>query len=203
MNDSFFRLPKEKQNAIMNAGFRVFSQHSYKNSPMSEIAAEADISKSLLFYYFKNKKELYIFLCKKAAEITQQEMIKQNTYEQSDFFDIFLSGLKVKVGLMKRYPDLSLFQLKAFYEKDESLRSELSKLIGEYSGYEKQAKQLKLDKEMFAEGLDLEMMYTDMYLASEGYLWEKLQSGRIDPQRMEKDFVRMIAFWRSVYSRKK
>ena len=203
MNDSFFRLPKEKQNAIMNAGFRVFSQHSYKNSPMSEIAAEADISKSLLFYYFKNKKELYIFLCKKAAEITQQEMIKQNTYEQSDFFDIFLSGLKVKGGLMKRYPDLSLFQLKAFYEKDESLRSELSKLIGEYSGYEKQAKQLKLDKEMFAEGLDLEMMYTDMYLASEGYLWEKLQSGRIDPQRMEKDFVRMIAFWRSVYSRKK
>ena len=187
----------------MNAGFRVFSQHSYKNSPMSEIAAEADISKSLLFYYFKNKKELYIFLCKKAAELTQQEMIKQNTYEQSDFFDIFLSGLKVKVGLMKRYPDLSLFQLKAFYEKDESLRSELSKLIGEYSGYEKQAKQLKLDKEMFAEGLDLEMMYTDMYLASEGYLWEKLQSGRIDPQRMEKDFVRMIAFWRSVYSRKK
>ena len=202
MNESFFLLPKEKQNAIINAGFRVFSQHSYKNSPVSEIAAEAGISKSLLFYYFKNKKELYLFLCKTGAELTQQEMIKQNTYEHSDFFDIFLSGLKVKVGLMKSYPDLSLFQLKAYYEKDESLRPELNKLIGEYSGYETQAKQLRLDKAQFADGLDLEMMYTDMYLASEGYLWEKLQSGSIDPDKMEKDFVRMIEFWRSVYSKR-
>ena len=155
-----------------------------------------------MFYYFKNKKELYLFLCKTGAELTQQEMIKQNTYEHSDFFDIFLSGLKVKVGLMKSYPDLSLFQLKAYYEKDESLRPELNKLIGEYSGYETQAKQLRLDKAQFADGLDLEMMYTDMYLASEGYLWEKLQSGSIDPDKMEKDFVRMIEFWRSVYSKK-
>lgn len=202
MNESFFQLPEDKRNAIINAGFRVFSQHSYKNSPMSEIATEAGISKSLLFYYFKNKKELYLYLCKTGAELTQQEMIKQKVYEQSDFFDIFLGGLKVKVGLMKRFPDLSLFQLKAYYEKDESLRRELNKLIGEYSGYEKQAKQLKLDKEKFVEGLDLEMMYTDMYLASEGYLWEKLQSGRIDPDRMEKDFVKMIEFWRGIYSAK-
>ena len=202
MNDSFFQLPESKRSAIINAGFRVFSQHSYKNSPMSVIAAEADISKSLLFYYFKNKKELYLFLCRTATELTQQEMIRQRSYENDDFFDIFLSGLKVKVRLMKRYPELSLFQLKAYYEKDEALRPELNKLIGEYSSYEKQAKMLKLDKEQFADGLDLEMMYTDMFLASEGYLWEKLQSGKIDPDRMERDFVRMIKFWRGVYAKK-
>lgn len=62
MNDKFFSLPEEKQQAIINAGHRVFSQNTYKNSPMSEIAAAADISKSLLFHYFKNKKELYLFL---------------------------------------------------------------------------------------------------------------------------------------------
>ena len=53
MNDKFFSLPEEKQLAIINAGYRVFSQNSYKKSPMSEIAAEAGISKSLLFHYFK------------------------------------------------------------------------------------------------------------------------------------------------------
>jgi hypothetical protein len=45
-------------------------------------------------------------------------------------------------------------------------------------------------------------MYKDMYYASEGYLWEKLQSNDIDPDRMEKDFVRMIGFWQKLYSRK-
>ena len=58
MNEKFFALPEEKQQAIINAGYRVFSRNSYKNSPMSEIAEAAGISKSLLFYYFHNKKEL-------------------------------------------------------------------------------------------------------------------------------------------------
>ena len=55
---SFLSLPEEKQQAILNAGYRVFSQNSYKNSPMSVIAGAAGISKSLLFHYFHNKKEL-------------------------------------------------------------------------------------------------------------------------------------------------
>lgn len=203
MNERFYALPEDKRNSIISAGFRVFSQYSYKNSPMSEIAAEAGISKSLLFYYFKNKKELYLFLCGYSAELTEQEMIRQKCYEREDFFDIFLSGLKVKVQLMRQYPDLSLFQLKAYYEKDKSLRPEIDQLIGQYSGYENQSEMLKLDKEQFVEGLDLEMMYTDMFLASQGYLWKKLQSDTIDPDQMEKDFIRMIEFWRGLYSRKK
>ena len=70
MNEKFFSLPEEKQQAIINAGFRVFSQNTYKKSPVSEIAAEAGISKSLLFYYFRNKKELYLFLWEKCAQVT-------------------------------------------------------------------------------------------------------------------------------------
>lgn len=203
MNERFYALPEDKRKSIISAGFRVFSQYSYKNSPMSEIAAEAGISKSLLFYYFKNKKELYLFICKYSTELTEQEIIRQKCYEKEDFFDIFLSGLKVKVQLMRQYPDLSLFQLKAYYEKDKSLRPEIDQLIGQYSGYENQSEMLKLDKEKFIEGLDLEMMYTDMFLASQGYLWEKMQSETIDPDQMERDFIRMIDFWRGLYSRRK
>lgn len=203
MNERFYALPEDKRKSIISAGFRVFSQYSYKNSPMSEIAAEAGISKSLLFYYFKNKKELYLFICKYSTELTEQEIIRQKCYEKEDFFDIFLSGLKVKVQLMRQYPDLSLFQLKAYYEKDKSLRPEIDQLIGQYSGYENQSEMLKLDKEKFIEGLDLEMMYTDMFLASQGYLWKKMQSETIDPDQMERDFIRMIEFWRGLYSRRK
>ena len=97
----------------------------------------------------------------------------------------------------------SLFQLKAYYEKDKFLRPEINQLIGNDSGFDNQSEILKLNKEQFIEGIDLEMMYTDMFLASQGYLWEKLQSDTIDPNQMEKDFIRMIEFWRSLYSRRK
>ena len=43
MNEKFFALPEEKQRAILNAGYRVFANNSYKKSPMSEIASEAGI----------------------------------------------------------------------------------------------------------------------------------------------------------------
>ena len=33
MNEKFFYLPEEKQQAIINAGYRVFSQNSYKKAP--------------------------------------------------------------------------------------------------------------------------------------------------------------------------
>lgn len=43
MNEKFFSLPEEKRQAIVNAGYRVFSRNSYKKSPMSEIAGAAGI----------------------------------------------------------------------------------------------------------------------------------------------------------------
>ena len=51
MNEKFYSLPKEKQQAIINAGYRIFSQNSYKKSPMQKVADAAGISKSLLFDY--------------------------------------------------------------------------------------------------------------------------------------------------------
>lgn len=58
MNEKFFALPIQKQEAILNAGFCVFSQNSYKKSPTSEIADAAGISKSLLFHYFSFEKQI-------------------------------------------------------------------------------------------------------------------------------------------------
>ena len=58
MNKKFFALPIQKQEAILNAGFCVFSQNSYKKSPTSEIADAAGISKSLLFHYYGHLKDI-------------------------------------------------------------------------------------------------------------------------------------------------
>ena len=55
MNDKFYALSEEKQSRILNAAYKVFAMNQYKKAPTSEIAAEAGISKSLLFHYFHNK----------------------------------------------------------------------------------------------------------------------------------------------------
>ena len=122
MNEKFYSLPEAKQQAIINAGFRVFSQNSYKKAPMREIADYAGISKSLLFHYFYNKKELYLFLWDYAARLTISYLTKYKCYEPDDLFEMMERGMKAKFKLMEKYPSLASFAIKAFYEKDSGKR---------------------------------------------------------------------------------
>lgn len=202
MNDKFFSLPEEKQLAIINVGYRVFSQNTYKKSPVSEIADAAGISKSLLFYYFRNKRELYLFLIKTAADTTYQYLQDFGCGKSEDFFENMHRGLKAKVALMKKYPDLTLFTLKAYYETDPDICGDIQKIIGRIASFDANSKYLNIDPNQFVEGLDLRMMYMDMYLASEGYLWEKSHQGKFDADKAEQDFERLIYFWKKIYLRK-
>lgn len=202
MNEKFFALPLEKQQTIINAGFRVFSENSYKNSPMSEIASEAGISKSLLFHYFHNKLELYLFLWEKCAETTITFLTKYGCYEQIDLFETMERGLQAKLEILSMYPNMGAFTIKAFYEKDPIIHEAIQKSYQKYFNIEAARTLKNLDSNQFKEGLDIQMMYRDMYWASEGYLWEFIQKGNLDVEQMEKDFKKLIQFWKSVYLRK-
>ena len=202
MNEKFYSLPAEKQRAILNAGYRVFSQNSYKNSPMSEIAAEAGISKSLLFHYFRNKKELYLFLWDKCAETTIEYLTKYGCYEQRELFESMERGMHAKMEIIRQYPDMANFTIKAFYEKDPEVCADVQESYRRYFNFKADKTRLNLDPEQFIPDLDIPMMYREMYWASEGYLWEMVQRGDVDIEQVEKDFIRLMAFWKSVYLRK-
>ena len=202
MNEKFFALPKEKQQAIINAGYKVFSKNSYKKSPVSEIADAAGISKSLLFHYFRNKLELYIFLWDKCAEITLEYLTEFNCYEQKDLFESMYRGMQAKLRLMKEYPDMGSFVLKAFYEKEPEVCSAIQESYKKYFNLKANRTLINLDPEQFIPGLDIKMMYKDMYWACEGYLWETTQRGEFDVEKLEKDFIQIIEFWKSIYLRK-
>lgn len=202
MNEKFFSLPMEKQQAIINAGYRVFSQNSYKNSPMSEIAESAGISKSLLFHYFHNKKEFYLFLWDKCAETTIEFLTKYDCYSQRELFESMERGMRAKMEIIRLYPDIGNFVIKAFYEKDTEISAAIQESYHRYFNLKADKTRLNLDPEQFIPGLDISMMYHDMYWASEGYLWEMVQRDHIDIDQMEKDFNRLMEFWKSIYLRK-
>lgn len=202
MNQKFFSLSPEKQRTIICAGYRVFSQNAYKNSPMSEIAAQAGISKSLLFHYFRNKKELYLYLWDEAARLTIRVLTEYGCYGQKDLFASMERGMRAKIELIRRYPDMAGFTIRAFYEKDPEICAAIQASYHRYFNLKADQDRLDLDPAQFVPGLDIPMMYREMYWASEGYLWEMVQRGDVDMERMEQDFTRLMAFWKSVYLRK-
>lgn len=203
MNEKFYALPEEKQKRIINAGFRVFSRNSYKKSPMQEIAGCAGISKALLFHYFRNKKELYLFLWDKAADITMEYLTAYGCYEPGDLFAMMERGMRAKIRVMESYPDMTSFAIKAFYETEGEIREEIQKSYQEHFDRKAVDALAQINPDDFIPGLDLAMMYREMFLASEGYLWEIQQRGEIfNAEKLEKDFYDMLAFWKNIYLRK-
>ncbi len=202
MNERFFALPEEKQQAIINAGYRVFSRNSYKNSPMSEIAEAAGISKSLLFHYFHNKKELYLFLWEKCARITIEFLTRYDCYSQGELFESMELGMRAKMEIIRLYPDMGNFTIKAFYETDPEINAAVQESYHRHFNWKADRARVNFNPEQFIPGLDIQMMYREMYWASEGYLWEMVQRGDVDVEQMEKDFKRLMEFWKSVYLRK-
>ena len=43
------------------------------------------------------------------------------------------------------------------------------------------------------------MMLKEMYWATEGYLWEKVQSGTMEVESLEQEFHKMMDFWKVLY----
>ena len=64
----FESLPEERREAIVSAAVETFGKNDYKNASTETIARRAGISKGLLFFYFKNKKELYLYLMEHLME---------------------------------------------------------------------------------------------------------------------------------------
>ena len=59
---TFFNLPEEKRNKIINISLLEFAQHSYRAASVSRIVEKAGIAKGSMYQYFKNKKGLYLYL---------------------------------------------------------------------------------------------------------------------------------------------
>ena len=98
---------------------------------------------------------------------------------------------------------MASFAIRAFYEDDEQIAAAIQESYRKYFDIKAADSLARLDPEQFIPGLDLKEMYHEMYLASEGYLWEALrQGGSLDVEKLEKDFERMLAFWKHVYLRK-
>lgn len=87
MTDSFRALPEEKKERVFAAAIQVFAARDYKHASTDDIAAKAGVSKGILFYWFRNKRELYLDCMAYLSDATRR------AFEQVRFEDVtdFLS----------------------------------------------------------------------------------------------------------------
>jgi len=67
-NRTFKRLPREiREQQVLDAAVRVFSQHGFHTASMDEIAEVAGVSKPMVYAYLGTKEELFIACLRREA----------------------------------------------------------------------------------------------------------------------------------------
>ena len=202
MNKKYFALPIEKQQRILDAAYQIFSQSSYKGASMSEIASDAGISKALLFHYFTNKKELYLYLWNYALELTRKAISDYRVLETDDFFEMLHRSLLAKCSVMAKHPHISAFSLNAYYEQYPEIKEAIGESFALASRTSEELVLAAIDTSTLRPDIDKKAMYEEIIYAMGGYMLKKYRSGSMDPEEIEKETAERINFWRKVYTKK-
>ena len=177
----------------------VFAHDNYKNASMSRIADAGGISKSLLFQYFQNKKDLYLYLWENINRISNEVELKYYHKGTSDFFEAMTQKVLARCEFMRTAPDEYLFSLRALFAENPEIREAIGKSYDKT--YEDAAERMlgDLDLSVFRPGVDVRMLLEeiDSYLMC--CVWQMLSAGKLDPDGLEKDFLKRVGQWRTAY----
>ncbi len=133
MNDKFFDLKKEKQDKMINAALKVFALQGYKHASTDEIVKEAGISKGLLFHYFASKIGTYEFVYDYS---TKYMLLELSALEKggSDIYALLLQMEEAKLQVLRNYPYMQQFLVRASKEEDAQALQAVAKRRKEYDG---------------------------------------------------------------------
>ncbi|WP_270182094.1 TetR/AcrR family transcriptional regulator [Alkalihalobacillus sp. CinArs1] len=138
MYSNFEKLADDKKKRILTICIEEFADTGYEKTSTDTITARAGISKGILYHYFKNKKNLFIYVvdyCRKL--IGDNIMAELQHVESEDFFnrvkEVVLIKKRVQFHYLKETELVTQTLLNPPQGMEEEIRSMLQKNIDVYS----------------------------------------------------------------------
>jgi TetR/AcrR family transcriptional regulator len=113
-NQTFFNLPDEKREQILQVAIDEFADNDYDSASISRIVARAGIAKGSFYQYFADKEDLYGYLLGMLAEAkTQFLSLDHPDPEHIGIFAYLRWTIEVGVAFTLAYPKLTQIGLRA------------------------------------------------------------------------------------------
>jgi TetR/AcrR family transcriptional regulator len=127
--ETFFNLPDDKRQAILDLAIEEFAAYDYKNASISRIVERAGIAKGSFYQYFADKKDLYLYLVDLAMQ-EKRDFMSQTRMPQPDMgvFAFIRWLLHTGVDFQFSNPKLARIGYRALYD-DVPLPDETQALI--------------------------------------------------------------------------
>lgn len=128
---TFFNLPEQRQKEIIDIALKEFSFHNFETASINKIINEIGVAKGSFYRYFKNKKDLYLFLLDHAMNKKIDYLEKNiDTTTTGDFFEIYRSAVFNYMKFDLTFPIISKFLRTAVENKSIEQTQVLNSLHG-------------------------------------------------------------------------
>lgn len=207
MYTKFEALDEEKQQRILNAGMKEFAAKGYDHASTNRIVESAGIAKGLLFHYFKSKKQLYLYLYDCGIERVTTEVFGGMDFSEVDFFTRLAAAQRVKIDLIRVYPDIMDFLKSAYLEESEDVRRELEARNSGLALMSFQKAFEGVDMSVFRSDLDVPLVIKTISWAFEGFgnayldVFRRVKLQEVDYDAMLKASGEYAAFLKKCFYR--
>ncbi len=181
MKTTFRNLPPAQKKKILNSAFQVFTDTSYDLASTNTIVEFANISKGKLFYYFKNKRTLFLYLVEYAVEFVTKAYIEKLVFSDDDFLNRYLKMSQVKRQAHEQEPYLFAFMSYVYLHEMNLLTDELQQKIRDVQAQAQQRLFDGLDMSLFKDDVDAKDVVRILQYSVEGYQEDLIRSLKSKP----------------------
>ncbi|HEU4964898.1 MAG TPA: TetR/AcrR family transcriptional regulator [Bacilli bacterium] len=121
---------KNKTSLIFQAAIDVFSEKGFDKATMDDIAARANVAKGTIYYHFKSKEELFLFLVEEGVEMLREgvELKLQPEMTPTEKMEVIL---REQIQFFGQYRDFCVILLRESWGAEER-QLEFRKMIRSY-----------------------------------------------------------------------
>lgn len=171
---NFEELPAQRRQQILSACISEFAVRGYRGASTDRMAKAAGVSKGLLFYHFKNKKNLYLYIVDYAARTMVEKMAKMRKPDTGDFFDRIIETGTLKLRLGWEEPELYQVLFESYVNTPKDIQEEIMDRYGALFADARQNFYKELDPTLLKEGVDPKAAVEALMLMLEGLYYRKL-----------------------------
>ncbi|MCP5095829.1 MAG: TetR/AcrR family transcriptional regulator [Chloroflexi bacterium] len=118
---TFFNLPDDKRQMILDLAIDEFAEHSYKDASISKIVKKASIAKGSFYQYFNDKQDLYLYLVELYMAQKADYFARFTPPENLGTFDFLRWMFSIRIQFEVVQPKLNRIAYKAISDESQML----------------------------------------------------------------------------------
>ncbi|WP_156807466.1 TetR/AcrR family transcriptional regulator [Effusibacillus pohliae] len=124
-------LRQDKTSLIFQAAIDIFSERGFDRATMDDIAARANVAKGTIYYHFKSKEDLFLFLVEEGIDLLREAVHEQIRPDMTGKQKLE-AAIRQQIEFFGEYRDFCIIMLREAWGAEQR-QKEFRKMLTEYT----------------------------------------------------------------------